>query len=571
MSRQFILRATAALACEWLLCILDSSRCVASEHLAVDGYFAQSWETDEGLPGNAVNDVLQDQKGFIWLATIGGLVRFDGATFKPFTSPLVTRVAARNIRALAQMSDSTLLMLPAVGGVVQLKDGQFSPHPIGEGLAGRQMQTLFVDRSGGVWLGVAGGEVRCWQAGKTTDFGLANGLSSRARISFAADSEGGVWIASGDFLGCYRSGKLTHFHENLDAMENTSVATSRSGGIWICKNTQLSKWGGGQFSTISTNLPWVASEGLVRAVFEDSSGVLWIGTSAQGLFRFAAGKFSRVETSQSQITSIMEDAERDIWVATGGGGLDRLRPRLFDLFNIKSGLLEDMSDGVCADPEGNIWLANRGGGVVRIREGKPTLFNFQTGPHKLRAYSVCADDRRWLWVNQGGLSRFPRDHPEQIETVSNNLTGNITSVHVLFKSRNGDIWIGSDPNLLGRFRGGRPESFVAETNFPGLDPRSIAEDNRGRIWIGTEDWQLFQLADGKFTRFSHKDGLPEAPIRSLHADAGGGQSGSAPSAAGWCCGAMKNSPSSRSPTACRMMTLPQWWKMMRDVCGVARG
>lgn len=521
MSRQIILLVTSTLTCGFLLCFFDSGLCVASEEPAADGYFTRSWQTDEGLPGNAVHDVLQDQQGFIWLATIGGLVRFDGATFKIFSSPLIAQVAARNIRALAKTDDSTLLMLPAVGGVLQLKDGQFSPHPIGEGLAGRQMQTLFVDRSGGVWLGMAGGDIRRWQAGKTTDFGPTNGLSSRAMVSFAADGEGGVWIGSGDFLGCYRDGKLTHFHENFNVLENTSVAASRSGGIWICKSTQLLKWGGGQFSTISSNLPWLASEGLVRAMFEDSRGVLWIGTTAQGLFRFAGGKFSRVETSQSQITAISEDVEGDIWVATAGGGIDRLRPRLFDLYNMKSGLLEDMSDGVCADPEGNVWLANRGGGVVRVRDGKPTLFNFQTGQHKLRAYSVCPDNNGWLWVNQGGLSRFPRDHPEQIETVSNNLTGNITGVHVLFKSRNGDIWIGADPNLLGYFRSGRPDSFVAETNFPGLDPRSIAEDSRGRIWIGTEDWQLFQLADGKFTQFSQKDRLPEAPIHSLYADAAG--------------------------------------------------
>jgi signal transduction histidine kinase/ligand-binding sensor domain-containing protein len=522
MSRRFILPAAATLTCGLLLCVLDSGRCVAPEPPAVDDFVVQSWQTDEGLPGNTVNGVLQDQKGYIWLATIGGLVRFDGVTFKLFASPLIARLAARNIRALAETADSTLLMLPAVGGVVQLKDGQFSLHPAGEGLAGKQMQTLFVDRGGAIWIGMEDGQVRRWQDGKSFDFAPTNVLTIRNRVSFAADNEGRVWIASGGFACCYRDGKLAWLNNDLEADGYAVVASSHSGGIWIWKNARLLKWEGGQLSTVSTNLPWVALGGVVREMFEDSSGALWIGTGAHGLFRYADGKFIHVETSQSQITSIVEDGEGDIWVGTLGGGINRLRPKLFHLYNTKSGLPEDVSDGVCADDRGDVWLANRGGGVARISNGQVSVLGLQTGSHKFRAYSVCADDRGALWVNEdeGGLYRFPRDHPDQVQTVSNGLTGKITLVHVLFKSRAGDIWIGADPNLLGYFRGGLPENYVPETKFPGRRPRSITEDSRGRIWIGTEDRQLIELADGKFTLFTRQDGLPDAPIRSLYADDG---------------------------------------------------
>ena len=37
------------------------------------------WTTDDGLPQNSVNDILQTRDSYIWLATYGGLVRFDGA------------------------------------------------------------------------------------------------------------------------------------------------------------------------------------------------------------------------------------------------------------------------------------------------------------------------------------------------------------------------------------------------------------------------------------------------------------------------------------------------------------
>jgi signal transduction histidine kinase/ligand-binding sensor domain-containing protein len=486
----------------------------------MEDFFVQTWQTDEGLPGNEVNDVLQDRNGFIWLANIGGLERFDGVTFKQFSSPLITRVAARNIRALAQTADSTLLMLPAIGGVVQLKDGQFSPHPIGEGLAGKQLHTLFVDPGGAIWVGMDG-EARRWQDGKISDFTPANGLTRRARVSFASDNEGQVWIANGGFLGCYHDGKLKHFTEDLDAAGYTVLASRRAGGIWVCKNNELLKMEAGQPSIISTNLPWLALGGVARKMFEDSSGALWIGTSAHGLFRLADGKFTRVETSQSQTTAIIEDHEGDIWVATAGGGINRLRPKLFHLYNTKSGLPEDVSDSVCADEQNNVWLANRSGGVVRITDGKISALHVQDGPHLFHAYSVCADNRGFVWADEGGLYRFPRDHPEQVQTVGNRLTGNIAGVHVLFKNRAGDIWMGADQNLLGCFRGGRPENYILETNFPGQRPRAITEDADGRIWVGTEDHQLVELADGKFTLFTGSDGLPDAPVHSLYADADG--------------------------------------------------
>jgi len=517
-----IFSAAAALTFGLLPCFLVYGSYAAAENQSEEDYYVQSWQMDEGLLGNQVNDVLQDRRGFIWLATIGGLDRFDGVTFKPFISPLIARGVARNIRALAETADSTLLILPAVGGVAQLKDGRFSPHPIGEGLVGEQFQTLFVDRGGAVWLGTYSGRVRRWQDGKTTDLIATNGLSGNTMVSFAMDDEGEVWIARGGFLGCYRDGKLlTNFNDNLDSTPNIVVTSSRSGGIWICNSTQLSKMDGGQFSIISTNLPWVVLGGGVRKMFEDNSHTLWIGTSTHGLFRFEEGKFASVETSQSQITSIMEDTEGDIWAATAGGGINRLRQRLFHLYNTSSGLLEDISSAVSADAQGNVWLANRGGGVARISDGKVSALRLQAGQHKFIADSVCADDQGFLWASEGTLYRFPRANPDEVQSVSNRLTGNITRIHVLFKSLKGDIWTGSDSNLLGYFRGGMPQDYVLEDKFPGNRPRAITEDAQGKIWIGTEDGQLVQLADGKFTLFTQKDGLPDAPIRSLCADTDG--------------------------------------------------
>jgi len=51
------------------------------------GYYARTWTTDDGLPHNDVTHILQDRAGYVWLATLGGLTRFDGREFKTFDLP----------------------------------------------------------------------------------------------------------------------------------------------------------------------------------------------------------------------------------------------------------------------------------------------------------------------------------------------------------------------------------------------------------------------------------------------------------------------------------------------------
>ena len=43
------------------------------------------YTTADGLPSNCVRDIVQDEEGFVWFGSDGGLVRFDGTSTKVFT------------------------------------------------------------------------------------------------------------------------------------------------------------------------------------------------------------------------------------------------------------------------------------------------------------------------------------------------------------------------------------------------------------------------------------------------------------------------------------------------------
>ncbi|MEW6303142.1 MAG: two-component regulator propeller domain-containing protein [Verrucomicrobiota bacterium] len=479
---------------------------------ALTNYFVRSWQVDEGLPYSTVNRLVQDGKGYLWAGTMGGLARFDGVNFKLFTSPLVASVAARNIRALAKEADSTLLLLPAVGGVVRWKDGVFSPHPMSEAMAGKQLEYLFVEPTGAVWVCPADKSFVRWEAGRIAVFTNTISPGRGSKPSFAMDAEGRAWVARDNFLGWFDGRELVRFPEQPGAP--VYLARSGSGGIWVCGGNELSHLKGGRLYAVSTNLPWTAMGGKVLDVFEDSRGAVWIGTASHGLFRFLDGEFARVDTSHGGINAIMEDHEGSMWVATEGGGINRLRQRIFSNYDSKAGLRDDVSDAVCEDAQGNVWLGNRNGGLARIQRGRVTLAPLFEGRVRLGVNSVCADDAGNIWASTAvGLYRCTIGEPP----VAKKMDARMTAVHVLFKSRNGDIWVGADPDIFGRFRGDEFQS-VGE----GLKRvRTIAEDASGAIWAGTDSGQLFRLAGEQWTRFTEADGLPKAPIQCLYVDGDG--------------------------------------------------
>ncbi len=66
----------------WLLLLLLSFPLVSFTQL----YNFKTVSTDQGLVQIKVNDLLQDRKGYIWIATDGGLSRYDGKSFLNFTA-----------------------------------------------------------------------------------------------------------------------------------------------------------------------------------------------------------------------------------------------------------------------------------------------------------------------------------------------------------------------------------------------------------------------------------------------------------------------------------------------------
>jgi ligand-binding sensor domain-containing protein len=83
-------------------------------------YLTQVWQTEDGLPRNAVQAITQTRDGYLWLGTPAGLVRFDGVRFTVFN-----QFVNNNVHALLEARDGTLWVGTYGAGLYRYQRGQF--------------------------------------------------------------------------------------------------------------------------------------------------------------------------------------------------------------------------------------------------------------------------------------------------------------------------------------------------------------------------------------------------------------------------------------------------------------
>ena len=475
----------------------------------------REWHVQDGLPHDEVTSVRQDRAGYLWLATAGGLARFDGVHFDDYAAALAAVRTTPVIRALTETEGLGLVLAPESGGLLVQKDGAFRTAPFAEG---KLVNALFAEADGALWVGCDDRTVIRQHAGRTETFGPTEIVNGRQVAYFATDGRKQTWVASGTFIARYEEGRLIPFENNFGRSE-LRVASSRRHGPWIVTQDRVFQHDGERLDD-GLPIPPLVGAHYVRALFEDRNGDLWLGTRSQGLFLISHGRCWPMPASSEDILSICEDSEGDIWVATNGGGLDRLRRRDFRLFDKTTGLLDNFSYTVCEDSEGTMWFGNRDGGVARARKGVIDVLSPRLGWPQLSAMTVFPDGHGGIWVTGGThlykLATQPIERLTRIEAVVSPAVIRVSQV-----ARNGEVWLAIDPDKIGRLAGDRFELFGVAEGFDGKQVRCLSEDSSGRIWAGTADGKVFRFDGRRFARVPLDPAENPVPIQAIYFDKNG--------------------------------------------------
>jgi signal transduction histidine kinase/ligand-binding sensor domain-containing protein len=492
-------------------CALDSSKPLAA-------YSRQNWQTGNGLPQNSVHAILQTRDGYIWLATEGGLVRFDGLRFRVYDAQNTPTLRSNTVRSLLEDREGAL-WIGTADGLARYGGSKFQSFTKSDGLPSNSVLSLSEDRSGTLHAvtsdgaavygngrfhaspGAAGPE----DSRDLTKYSTKDGLPSN-RITFAyGDREGAVWIGTDGGLARVVNGRVERFSPNdvLSSDITLSAFEDREGNLWLGTESDGLYILRDQKFAMYTSKDGLASD-LARSIFQDRDGVMWIGTNA-GLSRLADGRFSNITAkdglSSNAILGLAEDAQGNLLAGTADG-MNVIRDGHVTVITSADGLADDFVRSVYKDSDNSVWVGTRRG-LSHWIQGNFKTYSQADGLGSDFVGTLLRSNDGGLWIaTLGGLTRFA-DGKFKNYTTADGLASNV--ITALQEDAAGVIWIGTQGGGLNRFIGGRFSRYPA----PGLPETiyGILEDAEKSLWISSKTGIFRVSKTGLIAQYGTADGL----------------------------------------------------------------
>ena len=486
-------------------------------------YHIDSWTTENGLPQNIIRQVCQTPDGYLWLATMDGLVRFDGVRFVVFDRGNTPGILGNRFTSLYCMSSGEFWAGTESTGITRYRKGRFTTYTTQQGLPANEVSAVTGDDAGQIWA-LAHTSVARWSEGESRFVELP---SEKSKYKYASNSEQfGFWGINGDDLRLFVRGKVFHYLMPREWRRETLTTATQdlSGNIWVASpDGRLAKLSGGRWSRIirtsggETRLPLPRD---LASTYRDSRGSLWNIAVAPdpiiGLRRYLSLP-SGGQSLRIAFNSFFEDREGSIWLATDGQGLYRIRRQAISVFSKEDGLPGRNVYPIYQDRIGAIWIGTWDAGLVRISGGKLTAFSIVDGLLSRRINSIYEDRDGALWVaTPVGLQRMQNGRFELVRNESLQRVGDVRAIH---QDRAGTLWFGTYQGLV-RCQDGRWSVITAKDGLATDDARIIIDGHAGNLWIGGYGG-LTSLEHGKFKHWTQAEGLPSNTVRSLYEDGDG--------------------------------------------------
>jgi diguanylate cyclase (GGDEF)-like protein len=477
------------------------------------------------LPDMSVSCIAQDAQGFVWFGTGGGLVRYDGHSFKVFAH------------------------------------APFDP----ESLADDSVRALFAER-GALWVGTKGGLSRLDLATERFSSYAKKGadpdpFSGGPVTSVARDGAGSLWV--GTAAGLYRLDESTgrsrpFLHDPADPSSPPSnhvtvLKTDREGRLWIGGvGMGLVRFDRDRGAFVSYRARSGRYAGLARnaendrslyddvtAVDQDPSGKLWLGRASGGvsLFDPSTGRFEDRPLCEDVALSICATEEGLVRIGTKDGGLVEYRiatgrAERYRKIGGPGSLAGDRVNALFRDRAGDLWIGTEGGGLCLLGRARGDYESFLAGEEGMpggEIRAILADGRGRLWVGTrgGGLARRdPSSGTWRRYRSGDGIPASLSDddADFLFEDGRGIIWAGLSGGLL-RFDASS-DRFV-DAGILRERVGSMVEDPSGGLWLGTAGSGLvyWDRASGTTRRYRHADGradsLSDDSVTSLGKDSSG--------------------------------------------------
>ncbi|TCC90203.1 hybrid sensor histidine kinase/response regulator [Pedobacter frigiditerrae] len=543
-----------------------------------DGHNFTSFTSSPGqvsqIKNVRIEQIFEDQANHLWVKSYDGEVyRFDKGTER-FTSlsSILSLQKKMIFDRILMVADGKLWVSTINKGVLVVDDVSlaYSTCQIFANvidpktrLSSDKIKFIFRENKLSYWVGSSNGLLHIFSKGNTRFSSQVMNTGGKPGEEFSA-----VAANQGELYFGTANGDLVVLDKRSGSHHRVRVSNGRINGMLLAKKTgdvhvttalgELISFDPRHGSMSSYN--YGQQVGLF-SIFEDRRGDLWIEPQQKGVIRFDIQNktfstfLQRNDTFNSTIPNnhyrVFEDKNGTVWsiLRDGGFGYFDHKTNKFNYFYNEPGTaqrrISNITFGSFYDSAGIIWLHTDQRGLEKIifhpNDFKqslvvnPGLFKSQ---NEVRGLLSDNHNRLWVGAKSGLLYIYENGMPANI-TFENGSKDRIGMVYTVIQARNGVIWLGTKENglfkaepLNASHTNYRLTHYATEQNNPNSissnQVYSIAEDNQGKIWVGTFDYGLNmidpQKGDRIFKRFYDKsNGYPTLfhKIRHLAFDARG--------------------------------------------------
>lgn len=508
-------------------------------------YLIRKLGIEQGLSNSYVVSITQDKQGFLWFATEEGLNKFDGTRFTTYykndhSSPIQSITGNELNQVYADPVRPIIWIATQRAGLnaYNYEEQSFAIYQNNP----KDPQSLITNdvtciapsaQSGkGMWVCTyyRGVDYLDIATGKFTHYNKATVPSLYSEQTWTAmeDENGKLYIGhvdTGLSILTLKDKSVKHFIHNpqdptsLPGNDVHCIFKDTNGNIWVGTNKGLALFNTNtetftNFQKNPSNISGALS-GYIFSIKQLKDNKLWIATEGNGImildlqqnqfllpeqihFESIQAGENNYSLSIANVRTIFQDSFNNVWTGTWGGGINFISsaPPSFNTWSYSpiptniSALNNKVVTSVCDDGQGKLWVGTDGGGINVFEAGKRIAIH-NTENRTLASNSIlCSlkDSENNLWFGTFLNDVCYYDTKSKKFQVIELKKNQPQDVRCFYEDNHKNIWIGTHRGI---FVYSLVEKKVvrhydtSNCQLPENFLRSIAQDDKGRFWIGT--------------------------------------------------------------------------------------
>ena len=399
-------------------------------------YSFQGYSTSEGLPQSQVNAICQDDEGYLWIGTLGGVAKFNGDKFKTYSSD--DGLLNNRVSCISWFNKS--IWIGHDGGVSIIEGRKIVNIPLKEELKNIAVSDIILFK-GEVIVSLNGGGLFKVKAGKLVE------------IKGLKESE--------------------LFIRDLHVLDNVMYLATRSG---IVRTSNLK-----EFESMFPDLAYSIS-GI--ATMDNS---ILFSTFSQGIFTYSpkTGKIQEraLRDPDIRVVDICVDKAKTIWLSTQFGLL-KLESGEEELIDVDKGLPTSGISCVYQDRDLNIWIGTQGKGLIRAPRKDLSYFDKRTGLTSdlvISGFQSKSGNYFFGTLDIGVVKMTPKKEFEIIPFQFNN------TVWAAQEDVNGFHWFGTKASLVSFDSKGNTIEYSIEDGLPGYKITCLLKLSATSMYVGGKE------------------------------------------------------------------------------------